>query len=140
LSTIVNLVVYPRRVPMPHLQNAAARRFQMHGVSFSSFASSATGAVQLSAWRADFSPDTPGKAHTMSAEETLYVLSGTLDVEIDGDRFAADAGDAVLVPAGAVFRISNTTEAPAQAWVTTIVGMTAAIHPEGDLITPPWAQ
>lgn len=125
---------------MPHLTAQSARTFSMHGVTFSSFAASASGATTLAAWRADFEPRTPGQPHTMSHEEVLHVLAGSLEVEVDDDRCTATAGDAVLVPAGAVFRVTNATDRPASAWVTTTLGMTATMADGGDLVTPPWAQ
>ena len=76
----------------------------------------------------------------MSEEEVLYVLAGQLAVEVADDHFTAEAGDAVLVPAGARFRVSNDTDQPAQAWVTTSIGMTAALCAGGEQLTPPWAQ
>jgi quercetin dioxygenase-like cupin family protein len=125
---------------MAHLTAEDARAFQTHGVTFNSFASTARGAQSLAAWRADFEPHTPGQAHTMNQEEVLYVTSGALDIEIDDQSFTAQAGDAVIVPAGAVLRVTNGAAEPASAWVTTLIGMTAAMQPGGEQVAPPWAQ
>lgn len=125
---------------MAHLPVDSARVFQMHGVTFNSFAAGPSGARTLAAWRADFAPNTPGRAHTMSAEEVLYVLRGALDIEIDAESFTARAGDCVLVPEGALFRVTNAAAEPASAWVTSLLGMTAAMQPGGDRIAPPWAR
>lgn len=116
-----------------------SRTFEMHGVAFHSFVSSSTGARELAAWRADFDPHTPGTAHTMNHEEVLHVLTGQLEVEVDDSHFTATSGDAVLVPAGAHFRVSNETYSSASAWVVTTLGMRATM-PDGEAITPPWAQ
>ncbi|GAA3836418.1 cupin domain-containing protein [Brevibacterium ammoniilyticum] len=124
---------------MPHLTARTARTFTTHGVTFTSFAGSATGAESLGAWRADFAPRTPGLAHTMSEEEVLHVLTGTLDIELAEDSFTVVAGEAVIVPAGERFRVSNETDEPAQAWVVTPLGMTATLE-TGEAMTPPWAQ
>lgn len=125
---------------MPHMSTLSAQTFEVHGVTFRSYASSAAGAAQLGAWCAEFGPRTIGVPHRMSHEEVLYVLEGRLDVEIDGEQFIATAGDCVLVPAGARFRIDNDTDAAARAWATTTLGMTATIEPTGDHMAPPWAQ
>ncbi|TWP33302.1 cupin domain-containing protein [Leekyejoonella antrihumi] len=125
---------------MPHLPSTSVHTFQRHGVTFHSYASSATGASRLAAWRADFSPNTPGRLHTMSDEEVLHVLDGALDVEIDEAHFVARTGDAVLVPRGASLRVSNNTTQPARAWVTTALGMTATMSGSAQPISPPWAQ
>lgn len=125
---------------MAHLTAHAARPFSMHGVTFTSFASSASGAASLAAWRADFQPRTPGQAHSMSQEEILYVIAGELEVSIDDVIAVVHAGDAVLVPAGGLLRVSNDTDRPATAWVTTVLGMTATMEQGGDRFAPPWAQ
>ena len=125
---------------MPHLTTTSARSFQLHGVTFTSFAASASGAAQLGAWRADFGPRTSGQPHRMSCEEVLFVLDGSLDIEIDDERFTAQPGDAVLVPAGARFRVSNHGAGPARAWVTTQLGMSATMDGSGETLTPPWAE
>lgn len=123
-----------------HLSAADARVFHLHGVTFSSFASSASGARSIAAWRAEFQPHTPGHPHTMTEEEVIHVLAGALEVEVDGNRFTAGAGDAVLVPAGAVLTVSNATEEVARAWVTSVVGMKATMLEGGAPLAPPWAQ
>ena len=125
---------------MPHLTSTAARTFHLHGVTFTSFSASASGAAQLGAWRADFGPRTSGQPHRMSCEEVLFVLTGSLDIEIDEDRFTAEPGDAVLVPAGARFRASNDGADPATAWVTTQLGMRATMDGSGETLIPPWAE
>lgn len=125
---------------MNHLVAHRARTFQIHGVDFHSFAASHTGSRSLAAWRADFAPRTPGQPHSMSEEEVLYVLEGRLDVEVDDDAFTACAGDAVLVPAGATFRVSNNEDSTARAWVTTVPGMRATMAEGGEVLSPPWAQ
>ncbi|QKT09229.1 cupin domain-containing protein [Gordonia sp. X0973] len=124
---------------MYHLTSTSAPTYDLHGVTFSSYAASRSGASSLAAWRADFPPHTPGAAHSMTAEEVVAVLDGQLDVEVDDDRFTAAAGDAVLVPAGTRFRISNNSPASARAWVTTTLGMNAVMG-DDQRIAPPWAQ
>jgi len=125
---------------MPHLTSSSARSFHVHGVDFRSYVTTAAGAAQLGAWRAEFPPRTIGHAHRMTCEEVLYLLKGHLEVEVDAEQFTAHAGDAVLVPAQALFRVSNSTDEPAAAWVTTSLGMTAIMDSDGQRLAPPWAQ
>ncbi|MFT4088414.1 MAG: cupin domain-containing protein [Gordonia sp. (in: high G+C Gram-positive bacteria)] len=125
---------------MPLLTAASATTYELHGVRFHSFAASPSGATSLAAWRADFPPHSVGAAHSLTAEEVLHVLSGSLEVQIDDDEFTARAGDAVLVPAGSRFRVSNADDVPASAWVATTLGMKAEIAEGGLQIAPPWAQ
>jgi len=125
---------------MTHLTSESAHEFEVHGVMFRSFVSTAAGATQLAGWCAEFSPMTPGVPHRMSREEVLYVLDGAVDVEVGEERFVAAAGDCVVVPPETRFRISNNSEASARAWVTTTLGMTATIEPTEEQMNPPWAQ
>lgn len=125
---------------MTHLIGSTMRSQQLHGVSFTPYANSQNGTQRLAAWLADFPPQTPGTAHSMTEEEILFLVTGTLTIEIDDESFEAQAGDAVVVPAGSAFRVSNDSELPAQAWVTTTLGMTAQMLDSGQNVTPPWAQ
>lgn len=125
---------------MSHLTPETAVTHHLHGVTFHSFAAGRNGATSIAAWRADFPPHTPGTAHSMTAEGILHVLAGTLDVEVGDEGFTARVGDAVLVPAGTRFRVSNNGDDPAQAWVTTTLGMNAVLGDGDQRVAPPWAQ
>jgi len=124
---------------MPVISAAQSVVHQMHGTSFTSYASPARGSRELCAWRVEIPGRTDGVPHHVSREEVLYVLSGTLRVTVDGDAADAAAGDVVLVPAGAQFAASNQTDVLATAWVTTTVGF-AGVLPDGSWFTPPWTR
>ena len=123
---------------MPVIHAAQSVVHQMHGTSFTSYASPARGSRELCAWRIEIPGGTEGVPHHVSREEVLYVLSGTLRVTVDGEAEDAAAGDVVLVPAGARFGASNQAVEPVTAWVTTTVGF-AGVLPDGSWFTPPWA-
>jgi mannose-6-phosphate isomerase-like protein (cupin superfamily) len=76
----------------------------------------------------------------MSTEEVLRVLVGALAFEVDDERFIARPGEAVIVPAGARFRVSNDTDEHALAWIVTPIGMTALMLDSNERFSPPWAQ
>jgi quercetin dioxygenase-like cupin family protein len=124
---------------MPVIRAAQSVVHQMHGTSFTSYASPARGSRELCAWRVEIPGRTQGVPHHVSREEVLYVLSGTLRVTVDGDTSDAAAGDVILVPAGAQFGAGNQTNGPATAWVTTTVGF-AGVLPDGSWFTPPWTR
>jgi quercetin dioxygenase-like cupin family protein len=124
---------------MPVIRAAQSVVHQMHGTSFTSYASPARGSRELCAWHVEIPGHTDGVPHHVSREEVLYVLSGTLRVTVDGDAANAAAGDVVLVPAGAQFGASNESDSPATAWVTTTVGF-AGVLPDGSWFTPPWTR
>jgi mannose-6-phosphate isomerase-like protein (cupin superfamily) len=124
---------------MPVIRAAESVVHQLHGTSFTSYASPARGSRELCAWRIEIPGRTDGVPHHVSREEVLYVLSGTLRVIVDGDSADATAGDVVLVPAGTQFGASNQTGDPVTAWVTTTVGF-AGVLPDGSWFTPPWTR
>ncbi len=115
----------------------AAQEFTVHGVTFRSYSRTDTGAAELAAWEATVPPRTPGVAHEVSREEVLRVLAGRVEVQIDGVTAAAGPGDAVVVPPGAVFRMSNLADEAARLWVVTSLGLTASV--DGQVMRPPWA-
>jgi quercetin dioxygenase-like cupin family protein len=114
-----------------------ADEFQAHGSRFASFLSTARGASSLCAWRLDVAPGQPGVSHRPDHEEVILLLSGRLEVTLDGERTTAEAGSVIHVPAGSEFRVDGGPHGAA-AWVTTTAGLTATI---GDTtMAPPWAQ
>ena len=48
----------------------------------------------------------PRGVHTHTFEQDLYVISGTLHVEIDGKQYEAGPGTLVVQPAGSAHRLS----------------------------------
>ena len=124
---------------MAVLDSASAQAFEAHGSRFTSYARPATGSAQLCAWRLDVAPGTSGVPHRPSREEVLAILAGSARVTLDGEVLTAVAGDAVLVPAGAEFRLDVVGDEPLRAWVTTTVGLTAQL-PDGSTMTPPWVS
>ena len=134
---------------MPVVRSADATVHDMHGARFSSYASPGRGnAGELCAWRLDLPPGSDGVPHTVSQEEVILVLSGTLQVTLTGgpadrtDRAAAmrgRAGDVFVVPAGATLRVGTPDGEAAAAWVTTRAGLKATL-PDGSTVAPPWAH
>jgi mannose-6-phosphate isomerase-like protein (cupin superfamily) len=126
-------------VPVVHAADAVVH--ELHGSVFASYAAPATGSHELCAWRLEVPAGSSGVPHTVSREEVLLVLDGTLQVTLTGgaEPVAAAPGDVIVVPAGAVFRIDNPGAEPASAWVTTSVGLEAVL-PDGSKIQPPWVR
>jgi quercetin dioxygenase-like cupin family protein len=124
-------------MPVIHADQAAVH--QMHGTSFTAYASPARGSRELCAWHIEIPGHTEGVRHRVSREEVLYVLSGTIRASLDGQADDAAAGDVIVVPAGAQFGVDNPGDEPATAWVTTSVGLLGVL-PDGSWISPPWTQ
>ncbi len=124
---------------MPVIHAHQATVHEMHGTSFTAYASPDRGSRELCAWRIEIPGRTKGIRHHVSREEVLYVLSGTILASVDGREERAAAGDVILVPAGAQFGVDNLADGPATAWVTTSVGFRGVL-PDGSWIAPPWTQ
>jgi len=124
-------------VPVIHADQAAVH--EMHGTSFTAYASPDRGSRELCGWRIEIPGHSTGVRHHVSREEVLYVLSGTIHASVDGGAEQAVAGDVILVPAGAQFGVDNLADRPATAWVTTSVGFRGVL-PDGSWITPPWTR
>jgi quercetin dioxygenase-like cupin family protein len=124
---------------MPVIHAGQAIVHDMHGTSFTAYASPERGSQELCAWRIEIPSQTRGIPHHVSREEVLYVLSGIVRATVDGRAEQASAGDVILVPAGAKFGVDNLGDKPATAWVTTSVGFRGVL-PDGSWITPPWTH
>jgi mannose-6-phosphate isomerase-like protein (cupin superfamily) len=142
-------------MPVVHTPDAVVH--ELHGAVFASYAAPASGSQELCAWRLEVPAGNLGARHTVSKEEVLLVLSGTLQVSLtsgagpDGaagsgpapaagqTSASAAAGDAVIVPAGSAVQIGNAGPGVATAWVTTSVGL-EAILADGSRISPPWVR
>jgi mannose-6-phosphate isomerase-like protein (cupin superfamily) len=124
---------------MPVIHPAATAVHQMHGTSFTSYASPAHGSKELCAWRIEIPGHTQGTPHHVSREEVLYILSGTVRATIGEQSEEAAADDVILVPAGSRFGVDNLTDEPAIAWVATSAGF-MGVMPDGSWITPPWTR
>jgi quercetin dioxygenase-like cupin family protein len=124
---------------MPFIRRDEAVVHEIHGGRFVSYIRPDTGSRDLAAWRVEIPPAMVGQTHTISDEETFYVLSGRLRLTIGGESAELRAGDAAVAPAGSELTVTNTTDQPAHMWVTTSVGLTAKLA-DGNTITPPWAN
>jgi quercetin dioxygenase-like cupin family protein len=113
---------------------------ELHGARFSSFAAPARGSRELCAWRLDVAPGSVGTGHTVSREEVLLMLTGTLHVTVgDAAAEASGPGDVIVVPPGGSLRVDNPGDEPASAWVTTSVGLQATLA-DGSTLSPPWVR
>lgn len=124
---------------MPIHRSADAIEHRLHGTVFRAFASPSTGSAELCAWRIEVAPGTAGTPHRVGRDEVLMISAGRLTVSIDGVVDRAEAGDVLVVPSGAEFRVDNDGPVTAAAWVTTSAGFSATL-PDGTTLTPPWVS
>ncbi|WP_042387542.1 cupin domain-containing protein [Streptacidiphilus melanogenes] len=124
---------------MPAIRSDEATVHELHGVRFVSYAHPATGSRELAAWRGEIPAHTPGQAHTITREEILHILEGTLRFTLDGEVHDLTAGDVLVANAGSTLRVDNLSDAPARIWTATSLGL-EAVMADGTRIRPPWAN
>jgi len=124
-------------MPMSHTRHGDAIRYEVHGFTMRSLAASTSGSGELAVWSVEAPAGASGPPHTMSHEEVFVVCSGRLVATVGDEEFEIGPGDALVVPPGREFAMSNPFDEPAEAVACTRLGMTATLN--GQLMAPPWA-
>jgi quercetin dioxygenase-like cupin family protein len=116
-----------------------APRFGQDGFSMIGLAAPSRGCATVSAWRLAGEPGAASPVHRLTSDEVFVVLSGTLEVLVDdAEPVVARAGDAVTVPPGIDFRVTNGGAEPFEAVVCMAAGGQGQLG-DGAPFTPPWA-
>ncbi|WP_067710542.1 cupin domain-containing protein [Nocardia yamanashiensis] len=124
---------------MPLIKSADAPVFEGPGMRAVGLAAPSRGSTENSVWRFTLNPGNPGHEHAVSREEIFIALSGRGSITIDGETRDFAAGDALVIPAHTVFRLSVPGDEPLEAVAILPVGAYAQA-PGGDPVSPPWAQ
>lgn len=117
---------------------ADARRSETPNAVMTTLASpTLSGAEELSVWRVEMTAGQEGPVHVFDAEQVWLVVAGRPAIEVDGERFVLEPGDALQIPAlvarqvrageGAAFVVCSRAG-------STVVAGTA----DGRPVTPPW--
>ena len=99
----------------------------------------ARGSTDTSVWTVEILPGAPATPHSLTREEVFVVLEGTASVRIAGRDGQAQAGDAIVVPAGAEFELANAGAGPLRLVCCLPVGGQGR-YVDGAPFTPPWAE
>ncbi|MGW1465554.1 cupin domain-containing protein [Streptomyces sp. NPDC002308] len=97
------------------------------------------GSSELSTWRVEFHEGAAGPVHTVDREQVWMPLSGVLGVEVGGVTERVAAGQALVLPAGAMRQLTA-PEGRMVALVAMAAGGTAARPGDDTRIPLPWAQ
>ncbi len=124
---------------MPVLPAPAEPTHDLGGARFTSLATPTRGARDTSVWQVEIEAGTPAKPHSLTREEVFVVLEGTASVRLAGDDDTARAGDAIVVPAGIPFELSNASDGRLRLLCCMPVGGQARLE-DGTTFTPPWAE
>ncbi len=86
------------------------RRTETPNATMTTLASPTQGSTAgLSMWQVEMAPGARGPRHVFDSEQTWTVLEGELAVEMAGQSENLDAGDTVVLPAGAERQLCATT-------------------------------
>jgi quercetin dioxygenase-like cupin family protein len=116
----------------------SAPTHELHGARFTSLATPSRGSSDTSVWLVEIAPGTPGAPHRLTREEVFVVLAGRAEVRLDGEVSRAEAGDAIVVPAGVPFALAAAGDEPLRALCCLPAGGQAQLA-DGEPFTPPWA-
>ena len=122
---------------MPVIAGTDAPRFDIAGTHVIGLASPSRGARETCAWRLTLAPGAASPDHTLDREEVFVVLGGAARATIDGSTQDVGTGDALIVPAGAEFKIETLGVEPFEAVACLPVGGRARVGGESNV--PPWA-
>jgi quercetin dioxygenase-like cupin family protein len=126
-------------VTVPVLTAPAAPTHAVGGTRFTSLATPSRGATDTAVWKVEILPGTPATPHSLTREEVFVVLEGTASVLIAGTASQAQAGDAIVIPAGVEFELANAGGQPLRLLCCLPVGGQAYLA-DGATFTPPWAE
>jgi quercetin dioxygenase-like cupin family protein len=97
------------------------------------------GSTEVATWRVEIGAGTSTPEHIVDREQVWNLLSGEFEAVVDGESATVRAGEAVILPAGAVRRLTA-VGGPAQALCAMPVGGRALL-PGGTEKRPlPWAE
>jgi quercetin dioxygenase-like cupin family protein len=122
---------------MPVVTPSEAPTFDAGAATITVLASPSRGSTDTAAWRIQFAPGQPSPSHSLSREEIFVVVEGTLTARFADREETADAGGALIVPAGEEFTFMA-RGGPADAVCIMAVGGQATA--DGATFTPPWAE
>ncbi|MFJ8182678.1 cupin domain-containing protein [Streptomyces sp. NPDC096105] len=97
------------------------------------------GSAEVSTWRVELGADAVTPVHIIDREQVWMPLSGEFEVEVEGRTEQAKAGQAVIIPAGAVRQL-KAVGGPAEALVAMAVGGKAMMPGSEDKIPLPWGE
>jgi quercetin dioxygenase-like cupin family protein len=122
---------------MPVITMQDAPVFDTGGALITGLAAPSRGSQDVAAWRVAFTADHPSPTHSLTREEVFVVLSGSVTVQFADHAETADAGGAIIVPAGVAFSLVA-QDGPAEAICILPVGGQADTG--SGAFTPPWAE
>ena len=123
---------------MGHISATDAPTFDLPGCTFTGLASPSRGCTQTSVWTLAMEPGFPGQLHQMDQEEVFVAVAGAAVATLGDHEVRVAAGDALIVPAGVNFALTNPYDERFVAVAVLPVGGRASLG-DGEYFVPPWA-
>ncbi|WP_406273384.1 cupin domain-containing protein [Nocardia sp. NBC_00881] len=121
---------------MAVIPHADTRRTETPGGVMTTLASPTQGGASLALWRVDVPAGTTGPRHFIDAEQVWTVVSGRIDIALDGSEITAAEGDTVILPANVLRQVR--TEEGFAAIVAAPAGARAGMPDSDSMVVPPW--
>ena len=125
---------------MAIIRATEAPKFQLPGFTFTGLLSPSRGATEICTWLIEIEPGAHGQAHWLDHEEIFVVLAGTMTGSVNNEAFELHVGDAMSLPAHALFDPSNTDTEPALVMACLPVGAKGTAADGRELGVPPWVK
>lgn len=93
----------------------------------------------LAVWQVTMRPGQAGPQHAVDADQVYVVVAGRLAATVDGHTSIAEAGDAVLLPAGSLRTVTADGDAEVRALVFMPARGRVAMPDGSDRGVVPWA-
>jgi mannose-6-phosphate isomerase-like protein (cupin superfamily) len=123
---------------MPLISAADAPTFLLPGITFTGLASPSRGSTQTCVWTLALDPGVTGEPHHLDQEEVFVAVAGAAVATLGDDEIRVAAGDALIVPAGVDFALTNPYDERFVAVAVLPVGGRASLG-DGEYFVPPWA-
>jgi mannose-6-phosphate isomerase-like protein (cupin superfamily) len=123
---------------MPIIRAEEAPSFILADLAVVGLAAPSRGSRETSVWRINLASGAPGVAHSVDREEIFVALAGCAVAIVGDERIEVRAGDALIVPAGQVFSLSNPGPVLFDAVAVAPVGIRAKLS-NGESFAPPWS-
>jgi mannose-6-phosphate isomerase-like protein (cupin superfamily) len=122
---------------MPIITSPPQPTHDLGGTRFTAHVSPSRGSATTAIWQVEIDPGTPATPHAMTEEEVFVVLDGTATVRLGDEAGEATVGDAIVIPAGTTFELSNAASTPLRLLCCMTFGGEAVL-PDGSSFVPPW--
>lgn len=115
---------------------ADARTTRTAAAAMFGLAAPSQGSTELCTWRVEMAAGNETPVHTIDREQVWMPISGAFEVTVGDETETVKAGQAVIVPGGAIRQLKALEDT--QALVAMAVGGQAVV-PDGSKVTLPWA-